>query len=135
MPLAPFTTDVRDYLGNDYWGVSPFDVGLDREVYLRLRPERPSLTDSGETTRTARLVRNVEIEGARLTLGVSEGPYGPWVPVAAIVLQRLAHVDGEALRFHPFRQGRGVRPRGFIQGLRRGVYAFSQATRPRRQRI
>jgi hypothetical protein len=135
MPLAPFTTDVRDYLGNDYLGVSPFDVGLDREVYLRLRPDRPSRADADETSRAARLAYEVEHEGARLTLGVSEGPYGPWVPVAAIALQRLAHVDGETLRFHPFRQGRGVRPRGFIQGLRRGVYAFSQAARPRRQRI
>jgi hypothetical protein len=135
MPLAPFTTDVRDYLGNDYLGVSPFDVGLDREVYLRLHPDHPC--QAAEGTRTERLAREVGdvARRASLTLGVSEGPYGPWVPVASVAILRPAHVDGEALRFHPFRQGRGVRPRGFIQGLRRGVYAFSQATRPRHQRI
>lgn len=31
----------------------------------------------------------------------------------------------------PFRAGRGVEPRGFVHGLRRGVYTLSQRARPR----
>jgi hypothetical protein len=130
MPLAPFTTDVRDYLANDYFAVSPFDVGLGRRVYLRLRPAHRSTETNG--TRSERLAREVEHGRARLTLEVADGPFGPWSPVLALVLERVAAVDGEALRFRPFRQGRGVRPRGFVHALRLGVYAVSQRARPSR---
>jgi hypothetical protein len=133
MPFAPFMTNVRDYLGNDYLGVSPFDAGLDQRLYLRLRPDHRARFQQGN--RATRLAREVEKGRANLTLGASEGPYGPWLPVASISIQRVAHVDGEALRFHPFRQGRGIRPLGFVHGLRRGPYASSQAARPRRHAI
>jgi hypothetical protein len=133
MPFAPFMTDVRDYLGNDYLAVSPFDAGLDQRLYLRLHPEHRARLAQG--SRAARLAREVESGRANLTLGVSEGPYGPWLPVASVSIQRVAHLDSEALRFHPFRQGRGVRPLGFVHGLRRGAYAVSQAARPRRRVI
>lgn len=128
MPVSPFTTDAHDYLGNDYYAVSPFDVGLAHHVYLRLRPAHPSVGAAG--TRSERLVREVRLGHALLTLEAADGPFGPWAPVATVTLQRPAAVDGEALRFRPFRQGRGVRPRGFIHALRLGVYAISQRARP-----
>ena len=132
MPLSPFTTDAQDYLANDYYAVSPFDVGLANLVYLRLCPAHPSVGTGG--TRSERLLREVRFGHAMLTLEAGDGPFGPWVPVATVALERPARVDGEALRFRPFRQGRGVRPRGFIHALRRGVYAISQRARPEHAR-
>jgi hypothetical protein len=78
-----------------------------------------------------RLVREVERGDAILGLEISYGPYGPWTPLAFVVLDAVAKLDGEALRFDPFRTGRGVHPHGFLQALRRGVYAVSQRARPR----
>jgi hypothetical protein len=129
MPFAPFTTHARDYLGNDYWAVSPFDVGLERPVYLKLHPIR-AWRHVG-TTRTVRLVREVERGDAILSLEISYRPYGPWTPIAFVVLDAVAKLDGETLRFDPFHAGRGIHPHGFVQALRRGVYAASQLTRPR----
>lgn len=132
MPLAPFSTNVHDYLANDYFAVSPFDAGLARPVYLRLHPEGRSA--DGEGSRLDRLTREVERGGARLRLDVSDRPFGPWTPVVTLVLERLARVDDEALRFLPFRAGRGVQPRGLVHAMRIGVYRLSQRARPMSRR-
>jgi hypothetical protein len=129
MLFSPFTTRVDDYLANDYFAVSPFDVGLSRPVYFRLTPQG-AVPAAGET-RDQRLITRVERAGARLRLELAASPFGPWTPLLSIALQRLSHVDGEALRFRPFRQGRGLHPRGFIHALRLGVYVLSQRARPR----
>lgn len=129
MPFAPFTTDVNDYLANDYYAVSPFDLGFGRRAYLRLHPVHPAFEQTG--TRSERLAREVERGQAALNLEISDGPFGPWAPLLVLSLECLADVDGEALRFNPFRQGRGVRPRGFIHALRAGVYSLSQRARPK----
>ncbi len=50
-----------------------------------------------------------------------------------ITLAHRARVDDEALRFRPFRTGRGLKPRGFVHALRRGVYKVSQWSRPSRE--
>jgi hypothetical protein len=128
MPFSPLTTNRRDYLANDYFAVSPFDVGLEHDVYLRLHPERHSTTHEG--TRSDRLARAVMRGEARLVLEAAQKPFGPWTPVAAVVIERDAAVDGEALRYRPFREGRGVRPRGFVHALRKAVYPASQSARP-----
>jgi hypothetical protein len=130
MPFAPLTTDVRDYLANDYFGVSPFDVGLAQRFYLRLHPIHPATEQ--ETTRTKRVETETALGSACLSLDVGEHPFGPWTPLLAISLERPAHVDGEALRFEPFHSGRGIQPIGFIHALRRGVYNLSQQARPKR---
>jgi hypothetical protein len=130
MPLSPFTTDVRDYLANDYFAVSPFDVGLPSRFYLRLHPARPCSDRHG--TRTARLLRQVAMGQAELSLEVSRGPFGPWSPLLVVSLEVPASIDDQELRFSPFHEGRGVRPRGFVHGLRLGVYSFSQWSRPSR---
>ena len=132
MPLSPFSTDVSDYLANDYFAVSPFQMDGTRAGYLRIHPAQPSKATEG--TRAERLAREVARGDARLTLGISDGPWGPWTPLVSIALERAAAVDGEALRFRPTRAGRGVHPRGFVHALRRGVYAMSQRARPRRLR-
>jgi hypothetical protein len=128
MPLSPVSTDVRDYLANDYFGVAPFDAALGHAIYLRLHPVHPA---NGEAeTRRDRLAHAAARGDATLNLEVGDGPYGPWTAIVVVSLERTASVDGEALRFDPFRTGRGVRPRGFIHALRRGVYSMSQRSRP-----
>jgi hypothetical protein len=126
MILAPITTHIDDYLHNDYFGVSPFDIGAERPVYFRLRPQRSAALCEG--TRSVKLVSDVERRAA-LELQCSANPYGAWQPVVELVLERPALLDDEQLRFSPFRTGRSVRPRGFIQAMRRSVYQASQGAR------
>lgn len=128
MGLAPFTTKAEDYLANDYFAVSPFDAPERERLFFRLHPAH--LSSSTEGTREERLGAEVERGGATLDIEVGARPFGPWSPIATIALEREAKVDGEALRFLPFRHGRGLRPRGFIHALRAGVYALSQRARP-----
>ncbi|MCL2451207.1 MAG: hypothetical protein FWD17_19855 [Polyangiaceae bacterium] len=128
-PLSPFLTDVSDYLANDYYALSPFDAGLAERVYLRLRPEcagpwggdldevEEGDADDEERSRGERLAAEVERGRATLKLELGRGPYGPWTPIAAVSLERRAHVDDEALRFRPSRDGRGLRPSGFVRAL------------------
>jgi hypothetical protein len=142
MPLSPLLTDVRDYLANDYFGVSPFDAGLAEPVYLRMHPtcggaagddleqiDEARELEEEKRPRSERLVREVERGRAALNLEVGRGPYGPWAPVVALSLERVAQINGEALRFRPFRDGRGIRPCGFVHALRVGVYKLSQRAR------
>jgi hypothetical protein len=128
MPSAPFTTNVRDYLANTYYAVSPFDVGEARRAYLRLRPAVSPGACRG--SREARLASATSRGEATLDLGIADGPFGPWSPLLCVRLVAEAEIDGEALRFDPFRDGRGVSPRGFVHALRRGVYRLSQRARP-----
>lgn len=105
MFFAPLTTNQRDYLANDYFAVSPFDVGLADEVYLRLHPAGRSSTHERGGTRTERLARDVMRGEARLVLEASKKPFGPWTPFADVVVERAAEVDGAALPSVPRGQG------------------------------
>jgi hypothetical protein len=133
MLLSPLTTNVHDYLANDYFAVSPFDVDEEQRVYLRLHPTAPQRGERDDGSRAQRLTKAMKKGRVALELSLGERPFGPWAPLASITLERAATVDGESLRFRPFRTGRGVRPRGFVHGLRAGVYALSQRTRPARK--
>ena len=126
MTFAPLATHVRDYLQNDYFGVSPFDIGARRPVYFRLHPEAGAAPPEG--TRAAKLANEVA-RHASLELACSPKPYGPWQPIARLSLERPASIDGDQLHFSPFRTGRSVRPRGFIHAMRGRVYDASQAAR------
>jgi hypothetical protein len=128
MGFAPLTTNTSDYLANDYFGVSPFDVPERERIFLRLHPDHASAKCDG--TRDELLASAVRGGRAALDLEVSHRPFGPFRPLVTLSLERAAQVDGEALRFLPFRHGRGVRPRGFLHALRAGVYALSQSARP-----
>lgn len=130
MGLAPFTTDASDYLANLYYAVSPFDVPGFGRAFLRLRPA-PQHGARGRD-RSARLDVTVAYEGVVLTLEVRQRWRWGWVPVATIALRGRADVDQEALAFSPFRDGRGIVPRGLVHALRRAVYPASQGARPRR---
>ncbi|HET8938839.1 MAG TPA: hypothetical protein VFN67_35580 [Polyangiales bacterium] len=130
MLLSPWTTHVHDFLANDYFAVSPFkSPELTQLFYLRLHPFH--FRRVAAETRGVRLAWAVSAGDVLLDLECSARPWGPWLPLSQLRLQRMAEVDAEALRFDPFRNGRSIRPYGFIHGLRRGVYTLSQHSRPR----
>ena len=137
LPLAPFTTHARNFLHDDYFAVSPFDVPQLGRVYFRLRPRRFSGNGSaaGGGDRYERLAGSLADDQARLVLAVRPSWRLRWIDVGEIRITRASPVDGEALRFSAFRSGKGIVPRGFVHALRRGAYAISQAARPRRARI
>jgi hypothetical protein len=102
-------------------------LGDGRRAYLRLHPVLDNWR-AQRGKRSQRLARALE-HGARLELALSDTPDGPWLPLADIQLLCVLDLDDAALRFSPFRDGRGVRPRGFVHALRRGVYEASQRAR------
>jgi hypothetical protein len=126
LPFAPWGTYVHDYLRNTYFATAPFEVDGVGRAKLRLVPEHPA-GESG--TRVERLRRALDHGEARLRLEVRRTFHRTWCPVARIVLLRPIAVDQAKLRFSPFRDGRGIAPRGFVHALRRAVYPASQAAR------
>jgi hypothetical protein len=155
MPFSPFTTKVHDYLANDYFAVSPFsvrDTRSRRRVWFRLRPSSKEPGSTITTTsasgpisslrastmktrrtpaeqRRRRFERAIANGAAVFTLAIAQSPWGPFVPLVRIQLVSVRLTDPANLRFDPFRDGRGIEPRGFVHALRRSVYGASQRTR------
>lgn len=125
LPLAPFTTDTRDYFANTYWTVVPFEIdGLGR-CHLRLQPLGES---EGVGDRRDRLLRRVA-EG-RAEFVMEAHVHGSWRPLVRIRLEEeLCSGDPQQLRFAPHASGRGVHPRGFLTETRRVVYPWVQGVR------
>lgn len=138
MLLAPLTTNIKSFLANDYYGVSPFEVGGLGRVRLRLAGPRgrelAALRGAGDD-RERELLRAAERGYARFRLeALRPGNGARYEPIAEVRLIRPVNdaIDQEALRFSPFRTGRGIEPVGFVHALRRGVYTMSQLARPSR---
>lgn len=131
-PLAPLSTRQHDFLDNDYFGVSPFDVTSAARVKFRLRPAKIPAAGS---TRVAKLNDALERGPVLLTLGVRSQKLGAiYVPCAEITLREQVALDDDALRFDPFRSGRGVRPVGLVHNARSATYAASRRFGSRTQR-
>lgn len=126
---AALTTRVHDFLANDYYAVSPFAVdGLGKGKWR--------LVSSGEGRRegdrSQRLLEDVSAGTAELRLEFRRlGLRSPWVPVCVVRLLEPVTLDQAALRFSPFRCGRGIEPRGLVHALRHATYSASQGLRPR----
>lgn len=119
-PFSPFITDHKDFLGNEYFSVGFFEVNGEFVKY-KLVPQEPPLIKG---TRNEKLLEAVLAGEACFNL------YENGREVAMIKLTRTLHFDQEALRFNPFQNGLGIRPRGFLQYLRIGTYRLSQWARP-----
>ena len=129
--LAPafLTTHVHDWLQNDYYGLGPFTVqGLGR-AKLRLASQR------GPQRRGSRVwrLREAMYEGQALltfeVLPLEHELPRTWTPLADISLHEEVMLDPVRLRFDPFRDGLGIRPRGFLHAMRRPIYRQSQKGR------
>jgi hypothetical protein len=127
LPIAALMTNQHNFLANDYFAMAPFDIeGLGR-VKLRLRARRVPAVGDRQTSlerATAAGIAVFELEARRL------GLRSRYERIATIRLLSRAFVDQEALRLSPFRSGRGIVPRGFVQAARIGTYALSQLARP-----
>jgi hypothetical protein len=110
-------TNVEDFLANEYYATTPFDVGLVHGLYFRVRPERPSRHVIGD--REARLDDAVARDDAVLEIDVSPSRSGTWSPIVRVILLHAARADQVA----PARPHR--------TGLARSLAALSDWARPR----
>jgi hypothetical protein len=134
-PLAPLATRTRSFLWTHYHAVSPFCVVGMRDIgRIELRLRSPRLVPPRQVNRVDHLAAAAARGEARFCLEVRRLSRfvlkRSWEPLLDLRLERPALVDQEALRFWPFRSGRGIEPVGFVQHLRLGAYAASQAARP-----
>lgn len=130
LPLAPLWSDPHDFLDNTYYGMAPFEIEGVGLVRLELVP--PAVVENSGRNRLERLDHAVAAGRAVFVLRVQHCIGSPeWISVVEIRLEQRLSLDQEALRFSPFRDGRGIRPRGFVQAMRRAVYELSQRARPR----
>jgi hypothetical protein len=125
MPFAPLATNAHDFLENTYFATSPFDVEGIGRVKWRLVPEQTELHAFG--SRRRRILQAVASHRGSFRLELRSTFRLAWRAVVRITPTELLSIDQDALRFWPFRNGRGITPRGFVHALRRGAYAGSQA--------
>jgi hypothetical protein len=130
MPIAPFTTRSDDFLANRYYAVAPFQVPGIGRMKLRLVPKEDTVRIPRREPRADRLEADVRAGHATFVLQIRRTLTRTWIPLATLTLTAVADVDQEALRFDPFRNGRGITPVGFVHAMRRSTYAASQAARP-----
>lgn len=134
MAFAPWSTRQHDFLENVYFGVSPFEVDALGRIDVRLRADAASAQGS----RAERLLaavrdrRTLRLEWAPYVGPIRRPPPRAFSPLVRLDLEGLEEIDQRALRFDPFRCGRGLRPVGFVHNMRRASYAASQAARPSR---
>lgn len=128
LPFSPFTTRSDDFLANHYWAVSPFEVRDSGRLKFRVTPAPQP--ESDEKRRDEKL-RHAASDG-RATLWIETRPTmtREWQPLAKVELTEESDIDQEALRFDPFRDGRGIVPAGVVHSIRKDVYAASQHARP-----
>lgn len=122
IPIAFFTTKTRDFMANDYYAQLPFNVADFGRAEFRLVPLRASTV---EGDRLEKLERAAASGLALLRIEVRRGRRGRWMAVADIELYEQVNIDQNALRFDPFRTGRGITPRGLLQATRLATYAAS----------
>jgi hypothetical protein len=119
-------TNAGDFLANRYSTVTPWWLTREGPVRLRLIPPAPAAADRG-TDRLARLDADLAAGRARFDLALGTGA-AERVIAELWLVERIA-IDDRALRASMFRQGRGVRPLGFRNGIRATVYPISQTAR------
>ncbi|HEY0194936.1 MAG TPA: hypothetical protein VGC42_27675 [Kofleriaceae bacterium] len=119
-------TRADDYLANRYASVAPWWIpGLGAAV-LRLEPIR----DAGafpDEDRLARLDTAIGRDAARFALTAGDQRLGELV-------LRARRAGDPRFRASLFRQGRGLRPLGFRNGIRATVYPINQTARRLRKR-
>lgn len=119
-------TNIGDYLANGYSTVTPWWLASHGPVILRLIAPAALPADRG-ADRLARLDADLAADRARFELAIGTGDAR--VALAELRLVERIAIDDRGLRASMFRQGRGVRPLGFRNGIRATVYPMSQTAR------
>lgn len=122
-------TNSHDYLANTYWAIAPYEVeGLGR---VSLRITAFGAGGMG-VARDERLEDAVRAGAASLRLEMAPWGTNDYQPLADVRLDSRVELEDE-LRLTPRASGRGLRPTGFLQGLRVFPYAASHLARRLRQ--
>lgn len=118
-------TNPHDYLANTYWAIAPYEVKGFGRVSLRI-----TATGGGAlgTSRAERLEDAVRAGAASLRLEMAPWGTNDYQPLADVRLDSRVDLEDE-LRLTPHAAGRGLRPTGFLQGLRVFPYAASHLAR------
>jgi hypothetical protein len=124
IPLSPLTTRSHDFLANRYYAVSPFEIEPLEHIKLRLTPVDPPTDTAGP--REVRLEAALAAGRADLWLEIRPTFMLGYRRIARVRLDRVLSLDQEALRFDPFRDGRGIVPSGLIHAIRRRAYPASR---------
>lgn len=138
LPFAFATTNVHDFLANEYFAIAPFQLDGVGRVRMRLRPRRGPAPRRDGPPHTQLDDREVRIDEAA-ALGAAAfdleirpgrgGLRGLWVPFLTIQLHEEVELPDDALELTPFHDGRGLHPVGFVNAVRRLSYAASRAGR------
>jgi hypothetical protein len=125
---ASASTNVSDYLANEYSSVTPWRVG-GRTVWFRAIPAE-QLASTGE--RVERLDASIAAGRAKLTLELRDGP-GPSSKVlsqiAELRLTERLPADDPGFRMSMSRTALGAAPTGLRNGIRLVAYPASQLAR------
>jgi len=119
-------TDVSDYLGNQYssvavWRLDQLGAGKLRAIPIGPAPVGP--------TRVARLDAAIAAGRAAFALEARDTDEHPLRIVAELRLIERLPLRGRFMRISMFRNGRGLVPTGFRNGIRAVVYPVSQLAR------
>lgn len=117
-------TNQHDFLANRYYGMSPFEVDGLGSIQIRITP-KPT-TSMGED-RYQKLAYAVGTSEVRLLMEVLDRrTSSEWQPVVEIRLEKEVDIDESKLQFWPFRNGLGIKPKGFVHFLRPMPYVASR---------
>lgn len=142
LPLASFesfmtvsqatrTTDITDYLANQFSSVTPWFVAGLGIVWLRAIPD-PAANVPKTGSRVERLAADIAAGRARLLLEARTGPGSGAAVRARIAELRLVEclpADDREFRISMLRTGRGLVPTGLRNGIRVIDYPVSQLAR------
>lgn len=124
------TTNVHDFLDNDYRAIAPFVVPEAGIAYLRFRGVRRAAPSGAAASRRARLEAAISDGGASFELELAPlARPSVWRPLGRLDLQSPIEISQKQLAFSPFHSGRGIRPTGLLNGLRRANYWLSRFMR------
>jgi hypothetical protein len=126
LPLAFITTDPHDYMANTYDALATFQIEDSARGRLRARWAAPP---QGTGSRAKRLSRAVAKRQAIVLIELCLEHQTEWHTLVRVRLIRPSRVDQTRLAFSPFQDGRGLRPTGFVQALRKGAYRAGQLSR------
>lgn len=128
---AAKTTNVADYLANQYASVAPWRVAGLGVVWLRAIPD-PAANIAKSGLRTERLDADIAAGRAKFVLEAREAPGPDGAVRSRLVELRLTErlpADDPQHHISMFRHGRGVVATGFRNGVRSIVYPVSQFAR------
>ena len=122
------STNVHDFLDNDYRAIALYRVSGLGPVRLRWSGLRRTAEAGGDGSRGARLAEAIADDDARFVLEASQG-VDAWLALGTLHLERRVDVSQKSLAFSPFRAGRGIHATGLLNGLRRPSYVMSRILR------